>query len=69
MTLSQTLTQTALARRLKKSAGWIRGQGELVTARGETWARMEYANHRCAGYRLVTVVQSIATRREALTIR
>jgi hypothetical protein len=50
-----TLTQSALASHLFVSPSWIRRQGELVTARGETWARMEYSSHRCAGYKLVVM--------------
>lgn len=46
-----TLSQVGLSIHLGKSVAWVRAQGELVSWRGETWARMEYSNHRCAGYR------------------
>lgn len=48
-----TLSQIALSARLGKSVSWIRRQGEYVTWRGETWARMEWSLKRCAGYKLV----------------
>lgn len=54
-----TLSQIGLSERLGRAASWIRSQGELVTAVAgngdkETWARMEFSNHRCSGYKLVT---------------
>jgi hypothetical protein len=62
--IGTTLTQTALAARLDRSTTWVRDQGELVTgyaldsknkrrAHEETWARMEFSNRRCAGYKLM----------------
>lgn len=52
--IGYTLNQRALANHLFASIYWVRSRGELVTRHGETWARMEYSNHRCAGYKLVT---------------
>lgn len=57
----QTLSQTGLAMRWRRSPGWVRAQGELVTDHGETWARMENSRRRCLGYRLVTPVRAVAT--------
>jgi hypothetical protein len=55
----ETLSQIGLAIRFQRSAKWIRAQCELVTgitreAEQETWARMEYGNGRCAGYKFVS---------------
>ena len=49
-----TLSQKALAAHLYVSTSWVQRQGELVTRHGETWARMEYSSHRCAGYKRVS---------------
>lgn len=51
--VGDTLSQTALAMHLYVTTKWIRRQGELVTRHGETWARMEYSSHRCAGYKFM----------------
>jgi hypothetical protein len=48
-----TLSQVALAMHWRRSPSWIRDQGEFVTWHGETWARMEFSNRRCAGYKLM----------------
>lgn len=48
-----TLSQRALAAHLFVSTSWVRRQGDLVTRHGETWARMEFSNRRCAGYKLM----------------
>lgn len=60
--IGTTLSQVALAVHLRRSAKWVRAQGELVTGTArhmtarwqETWARMEYINRRCAGYKRVS---------------
>ncbi len=57
-----TLSQIALAVHLRRSAKWVREQGDFVTGTArhmtarwqETWARMEYSNKRCAGYKRVS---------------
>lgn len=54
-----TLTQQALAERLKRSTLWIRNEGDFVTGSNpdgfkETWAAMHRGSGRLAGYRLVT---------------
>jgi hypothetical protein len=50
-----TLSQRALAAHLFASTSWVRREGELVTRHGETWARMEFSNRRCAGYKLMAI--------------
>jgi hypothetical protein len=52
--IGYTLSQRGLANHLSVSPSWIRRQGEMLTRHKETWARMEYSNHRCSGYKLVT---------------
>lgn len=54
LNIGYTLSQIALAGRIFRGTDWIRRQGDFVTQCGETWARMEYSNNRCAGYKLVT---------------
>jgi hypothetical protein len=49
-----TLSQRALSHRLQRCAGWIYQQGDYVSWCGETWARMEYSDGRCAGYKLIS---------------
>jgi hypothetical protein len=49
-----TLSQKALACHLYTTTGTIRRKGERVTRHGETWARIEHSNRRCAGYKLVS---------------
>ncbi len=57
--MKMTLSQIALSKRLGRSPTWIRNEGELVTAlngnaKGETWARVEYASGRLSRYELVS---------------
>lgn len=48
-----TLSQKGLAKRFGRDPRWIRSQGELVTDKGETWARAEYSTGKLCGYRKV----------------
>jgi hypothetical protein len=53
-----TLSQIGLSIRIDRSVSWIRKQGDVVegcvsVTSPETWARIEYADRRCTGYRRV----------------
>jgi len=60
--IGTTLSQTALAIHLRRSTSWVRRQGDYVTGTAshltarwqETWARIEFSNKRCAGYKRVS---------------